>query len=816
MRRHREGAGFSQEELAERAGLSKNAIGALERGERRRPHPDTLRRLADALGLTQADRTGLTATTRSRSEPSATVESDAPSTCALPEHMERLIGRECQGQDVLHMLGQPEVRLLTLTGPGGVGKTRFAVEAARRAFGLFPDGVAFVPLAPLNDPTFVIPTVVHALGLGEAGGHTPGKILQSYLREREMLLVLDNFEHVLDSAPQVSELLLACPHLKVLATSRERLRLQGEQEYPVPPLALPDLSRVRLIEDVAQEAASVQLFVRRARQASPSLEFTPSNLRSIAAICRKLDGLPLAIELAAARVKLLPPTELLQRLDRSLPLLTGGARDLPARQQTMRDAIAWSYDLLDEREQTLFRRLSAFAGGWTLEAAEVVGAGGAGQGGSMLEILGRLLDQSLVLAEPTSKGSSRYRMLEPVRQYAGELLGESAEAAEASQRHASYYLGMAERAEPELGVVEQVALLDSLQAEHGNLRAALQWFEDEGDVLSLLRMTACLGWFWLWRGHWSEGRIRLSRALRGYEDSEQGATTPYIIPRAKALYHLASLVHVQGDYSDVRSLFEESARMWREVGDNPSLAQTLHMLGEVLWSYGDAEGIRSLNEEAAILFREAGDARGLARALRGLGKAAILAEEHDLARSLLEESMDLSRAAGDEWGIAITLHDLSRVALLQSAPARARLDSEKSLSRFERLGDKKGIIISLHHLGLAAMMAGEHERASALHERALRLCAEVGDRRFLARSLIALANVARTRGLHGRAARLLGAVDTLTEGISPPARQPERTENEMIVAWVRAELGEERFASAWAEGRTMSWQEAVEYALSGR
>nr|MBA2364142.1 tetratricopeptide repeat protein [Chloroflexia bacterium] len=520
------------------------------------------------------------------------------------------------------------------------------------------------------------------------------------------------------------------------------------------------------------------------------------------------------IELAAARVKLLPPAELLQRLDRSLPLLTGGARDLPERQQTMRDAITWSYNLMDEREQTLFRRLSVFAGGWTLDAAEAVGAAGAGQAADVLEVVGRLIDQSLVVFEPALEGSPRYRMLEPVRQYAAELLEESAEAAEACQRHASYYLGMAERAEPKLGVVEPVALLNSLQTEHGNLRTALQWFENEEDVLSLLQMAACLGWFWLWRGHWSEGRTRLSGSLQGYEDSVQGATAPCITPRAKALYHVAGLVHIQGDYADARRLFEESARIWRVVGDNPALAETLHMLGAVLWSYGDGEGMRSLNEEAAALFREAADAGGLARALRGIGEAAILAEEHGPARALLEESLALSRAAGDEWSVAIALHDLSRVALLQSDPARAWTNSAWSLSRFEMLRDKKCIIISLHHLGLAASMMGEHDHASALHGRTLGLCAEVGDRRFLARSVIGMANIARAQGRQARAARLLGAVDALTEGISPPARLPERTENEMAEAAVRTELGEARFAAAWAEGRGMSWDEVMGYALS--
>ncbi len=310
LRRYREAAGFSQEELADRSGLSKNAIGALERGERRRPYPDTLRRLADVLGLAEADRARLIASARGRCEsPSGSSPVAEPADCAttaLPSYMERLIGRGRECEEALHLLRQPEVRLLTLTGAGGVGKTRLAIEAARRALALFPDGAAFVPLAPVEDPALVIPTIAHTLGLRDSGRQTLREILHAYLRDREMLLVLDNFEHVLQVAPDVADLLLACPRLKVLATSRAPLRLRGEQEYLVPPLGLPDLSRVPPIEDVAQ-AASVQLFVRRARQVSPAFELAPSNALPIAAVCRRLDGLPLAIELAAARVKLLPP-----------------------------------------------------------------------------------------------------------------------------------------------------------------------------------------------------------------------------------------------------------------------------------------------------------------------------------------------------------------------------------------------------------------------------------------------------------------------------------------------------------------------------
>ena len=822
LRRYREAAGQSQEELAARADLTKNAIGALERGERRRPYPDTIRRLAAALGLSDAAREALAAAARGgvvRPSQAPPAVPATPQPLDVPAYLEPLIGRERETATLLHMLGQPEVRLLTLTGPGGVGKTRLAGELAWAALGIFPDGVAWTSLAPLTEPALVTPAVAHALGLREAGGQTPRELLRGYLRDRHVLLVLDNFEHVLGASPDVAALLLGCPRLTVLTTSRAPLRIQGEQEYPLPPLGLPDLSHVPRLRDV-ERAPSVALFVRRARQASPAFDLTAANALSIAAICRRLDGLPLAIELAAARVKLLSPPEILQRLDCALPLLTGGARDLPERQRTMRDAIAWSYDLLDEGARVLLRRLSVFAGGWTLHAAEDVVAGGDVDAEQVLDLLGRLVDQSLVVADAIP-GERRYRMLEPVRQYAAELLGAGEEAATVRRRHAAYYLRLAEHEEPELGRIERAAHLDMLEAEHGNLRAAMQWFEDEGDETARLRMAACLGWFWLLGGHWSEGRTRLDRALGGDGGGVQegGVTSESMpsrtMPRARALYYAAELAYAEGDLADARSLYEGSIATLRAAGDRRSLAQALHRLGEVRWSYGEAAGIRAVNEEAAALFQEVGDAGGLAGALRGQGKAAILAGNHALARSLLTESLTLSRGAGDEWGSALALLDMARVALLGRDPVEARTAAEGSLSRFKMLGDQKGVIVSLHNLGLAMAMAGEHEQARSLHERALVLCGELGDRRFLPRSLAGLANVARAEGRAERAARLLGAVDALLEAMFPPVRPWEHAENELAVAWARAALGEERFAAVWAEGRAMEMEDVMGYALSG-
>ncbi|MDQ4127315.1 MAG: helix-turn-helix domain-containing protein, partial [Actinomycetota bacterium] len=518
LRRLRERAGLTQEELASRAGLSARAISDLERGERKRPYPHTVRALADALVLPEDERASLLASVPKRGGAAA-----APSTTttvpALTMPPTSLVGRERDVAAVRSLLDGAGKRLVTLTGPGGVGKTRLALEAANEVAERFPDGVAFVALAPVSAPDLLAPSVARALGLREASVKPVRELVHGYLGEKHLLLVLDNFEHLIEAAPEVAALLAAGPSTKVLVTSRAPLRLRGEQEYPVAPLAVPDPTRVPDAEDVTASPAA-ELFVERAQEANPSFLLTRKNAAAVAAICWRLDGLPLALELVAARARFLVPTELLPRLDQALE--AGGARDLPERQRTMRSTLDWSHDLLSEPERALFRRLSVFAGGFALEAAEEVA-----NGEDVLVLLGQLAEQSLIKAEPR-EDETRYRMLEPIRQYALEKLRESEEEERARERHARHHEALALRAERGLRGAGQVEWMGRLGREHDNLRTAMCWLLDRGDAGRVVGIGWNVWWFWFVRGFLAEGKQWMERAL------ESDARLS-VICRAKAL-----------------------------------------------------------------------------------------------------------------------------------------------------------------------------------------------------------------------------------------------------------------------------------------
>jgi predicted ATPase/DNA-binding XRE family transcriptional regulator len=740
LRGLREAAGLTQEELAARSGLSVKGISMLERGERKRPYPHTIRTIADALRLSENERAALFVAVSKRDSADVPLTPVPAMDSNLPAPSTPLLGRERELGEISAFLR--EVRLLTLTGTGGVGKTRLAIQAARDAAGLFPDGTVFVALAPLGGSSSVIPTVAQSLGLRETGDQTPREALRAYLREKRLLLVLDNFEHVLEAAPEVARLIETCPKLSVMITSRAPLRVRGEQEYPVPPLALPASTLAPSVEELVG-SASGRLFVERAREASPAFELTPQISGAVAAICWRLAGLPLALELAAARVRFLDPTTLLSRLDQALS--AAGARDLPQRQRTMWATLDWSQDLLSEEEQILFRRLSVFVGGFSLEAAEAVGAEPGASGGivakDMLEILGRLVEQSLVVAKPGEKGSGvRYEMLEPVRQYASEKLEESGEAEETKRRHLAHFLGLTEAAEVVYGLLTGVKLtgakgeawMDRLEREHDNLRTALGWAKDRGDVEAGLRLVGALSWFWWMRGYFGEGRNWtedfLEKVARGDLGAVDGA-------RAKALLGAGMLSFGHGDLVESIRLLEEGLAMYRRLGDQGGTAATTAMLGYVTRAQGDDERAEELSEEGLRLSRPLGDNRSAAISLNTLGH--ITRHRGDLARAadLFEEALALWKKLEDRRGVAYSLYNLGVAALERGDAEHALKLHEESLLLYEALQDEAGQAFVLINLGDVARSVGEERRAVSLYEEALALHRELGNDRGISRAL---------------------------------------------------------------------------------
>ena len=710
----------------------------------------------------------------------------------LPVQPTPLVGRAAEVAAVCALLRRDGARLVTLTGPGGSGKTRLALQVAAEALDAFPDGVYFVPLAPLVDPDLVAPTVARALGLAEAEGR-PGAAqqLHAYLRDKRLLLVLDNFEQVLAAAPLVAELLAAAPGLRVLVTSRAPLHLSGEHDVAVPPLALPDPRHPPPPEQIGQYEA-VQLFIERARAARADFTVTEATAAAVAEICARLDGLPLAIELAAARVRLLPPPALLARLGQRLRLLTGGPRDLPARQQTLRGAIEWSHALLDPAGRALFRRLAVFSGGFSLDAAEAICTGVSDAVLDVLDGVGALVDQSLLREVEDVGGEPRFAMLETIREYATEQLVVSGEAEAVRRRHAEYFAGLAEASERVIHSSQQARWLARFEADHNNLRAALGWVLDAGEVELGLRLGGALGNFWWIHWHIAEG-ARWLEALLAHPGT---ASVPDTV-RARGLIAAAGvLIHVpdRAHMARAREYAEEALALYRRLGEHDrrvNLTIALGALGTVAYYEGDYDQAISLVEEGlaraqADAAADPGDARGkfyAAAALDMLGLVAAMRGEHERALGLLERALALMRELGGAHGIALVLNDLGMVACYvgdsarataqlaevvtltrtlgaryrtaralhslgvavcyhQGDPAGAAILYEEALPLLREFGDQPGTARTLHNLGLAACYAGDPVRAGELLEEALGSFRELGDRRNVAGCLATLGWVA--------------------------------------------------------------------------
>ncbi len=721
----------------------------------------------------------------------------------LPVQLTSFIGRAREMDDIRKLLSTE--RLLTLSGPGGSGKTRLALQAAAELSEQFPDGVFFVALAPVTDPSLVAATIAQALGVPEAPGRSIFDGVREFLHDKSLLLLLDNFEQVIAAAPLVADLLTGCGEIKILATSREGLRISGEREYPVPPLALPDLSQLPALDSLTQ-IASVDLFLQRARAAKPDFRLTEDTAQAVAEICYRLDGLPLAIELAAARVRLLSPRAMLARLEHRLEFLTGGARDLPARQQTLRSAIAWSYDLLNENEQRLFRRLSVFVGGCTVEAVEAVA--GDDPSGSILDCLASLLDKSLLQEVEGAGGEPRFVMLETLRDFGLEQLTAGSEQETIRRRHAEFFLALAEQAETSIGTPGQVQWMNQMEQEHDNLRAALEWSRSADSAAAIcLRLAGSLGLFWEARGYYSEGRERLAAILA--TAAAQGQTAD----RARLLARAAELAYRQSDFPATTAFAKESLAIYRAVGDRQGIASVLVKLGNAATEVGDYTAASKYLEEALATWRALADRRGTARVLVSLGWAALRSGAYPLAKARLEEALAISRELGDTRRMGFELSGLGEVALRQEDYRRAAQLVEESLTLRRQLGDKWGVGVSLGILGWIAMREEDWDRALARLGESLQIRREIGDQSGSAWCLERLAAVAMALGQAEKAARLFSAGAALRVSIRSVIDPVDQRAYDSKIRSLRAQLGAARFSAAWDEGGRLALDQAVAYAL---
>jgi predicted ATPase/class 3 adenylate cyclase/DNA-binding CsgD family transcriptional regulator len=739
----------------------------------------------------------------------------------LPRQPTRFIGREQQLRSLRARLLREDVRLLTLTGPGGTGKTRLALQVAADLLDAFADGVYFVPLAQIVDPDLVPSAIAQALSVKESPDRPLLASLVSALRDRVLLLVIDNVEHVATAAPAVAELLAAPPRLKVLATSRSALNLYGEHEQPVPPLTLPD-RRVAPAAEHATQFESVRLFVERAQAARPDFTLTDDNAAQVVEICHRLDGLPLALELAASRLRALPLAAMLGRLERRLPLLTGGPRDLPARQRTLRDTIAWSYNLLDEQEQTLFRRLAVFSG-CTLDGIEAVCCGPSSQPGATtiaaapldldpLDGATPLVEKSLLRQEVTEDGQPWYVMLETIREYGLERLAESAENDAIHRRYVWHYLRLAESAEPELAGPSQSVWLARLEREHDNLRAAIRWCETRGYAEPALRLALALWWFWAVHGHLGEGRQLMADVLERFRPRDPSHR--HVALRARALQAAGYLAEIQGDVVTARRHHEEALRLFRGLDDGFGVESVLGALGQVAILEGNFQEAEVLIEEALHRSRERGDRLSIAATLGTLADIIHKQGNFVRARALIEEAIEVKRQVATPREIAGHVIHLSVLLEEQGEYAAARELCERTLDAHLRATDQRMFALVTARLGGLATLQGDIETARSALSESLPALEGLGDPGGVAFVLEGFAALAVVQVQPGRALRLAGAASAIRDSVAAPLSEVGLAGLDKKLQLARQALGEGAAAAAWAAGRKLTRAEAIAEALA--